>query len=98
MLTVTENAKQLLKETLQAHTDDAETGLRLVLEPPGRLGLVLGRRGVGDQIVEHEGAKVLLVAPELVTLLDEVTIDTQDTPEGKKLVVSKGEEGKASSS
>ena len=35
MLTITENAKQLLKGTLTAHSDDPEVGLRLSLKPPG---------------------------------------------------------------
>lgn len=89
MLTVTESARQHLKNMLLAHSDDPEIGLRLTVEPPRQFGLVLDREGVGDQVVEHEGAKVLLVASELVTLLSEVTIDAQDTPEGTKLVISK---------
>lgn len=89
MLTVTENAKQLLKETLLAHTDDPESGLRLTLDPPGRLGLVLSTEGYGDQVVEHEGAKVLLVAPELAPVVDGITLDVQDTADGPKLVITK---------
>jgi Fe-S cluster assembly iron-binding protein IscA len=89
MLTVTEDAKQYLKDTLLAHTDDTEMGLRLVLESAGRLGLVLDREGVGDQIVEHEGAKVLLVEPELAPVVDGITLDVQDTANGTKLVVTK---------
>lgn len=88
MLTVTDSAKQLLKETLSAHTDDPEIGLRLELKPPGQLGIVLDREAEGDQVVEHEGAKVLLVGHELTSLLHEVTIDVQATPDGPKLVVS----------
>ena len=55
----------------------------------GQLGLVLGKEGYGDQVVEHEGAKVLLVAPELAPVVDGVTLEVQDTPDGPKLVVSK---------
>ena len=66
-----------------------EIGLRLTLEPPRQFGLALDREGVGDLITEHEGAKVLLVAPEVVAQLDEITIDIKDTPEGPKLVISK---------
>lgn len=89
MLTVTESAKQLLKETLLAHTDDPEIGLRLSLKAPGQLGIVLDREAEGDQVVEHEGAKVLLVASGLVPVVDGVTLDVQDTPDGPKLAVSK---------
>ena len=89
MLTVTESAKQLLKKTLLAHTDDPEISLRLSLKAPGQLGIVLDREAEGDQVVEHEGAKVLLVASELAPTVDGVTLDVQDTPDGPKLAVSK---------
>jgi len=89
MLTVTENAKQHLKNMLLAHSDDPEMGVRLMLEPQGRLALVLGEEELGDQVVEHEGAKALLVAPELAPVVEGITLDVQDTPEGPKLVMSK---------
>ena len=89
MLTVTESAKEQLKETLLANTDDPEIGLRLTLEPGGQFGLVLGREQEGDQVVEHEGAKVLLVATELAPAVDGITLDVQETADGPKLVVSK---------
>ena len=87
MLTVTENAKQHLKNMLLAHTDDPEIGLRLTVESPQQFGLVIDSEGIGDQVVKHEGLKVLLVKPELVTLLDKATIDTKETPEGPNLVI-----------
>lgn len=89
MLTVTESAKQLLKETLLAHSDDPEAGLRLSITPPGQFGIVLDSEAEGDQVVEHEGAKVLLVAPELAPVVEGITLDVQDTADGPKLVVSK---------
>ena len=89
MLTVTEGAKQLLKETLLDLSDDPEAGLRLSMKPPGQLGIVLDEEAEGDQVVEHEGSKVLLVAYELAPVVDGVTLDVQDTPEGPKLVVVK---------
>jgi Fe-S cluster assembly iron-binding protein IscA len=87
MLTVTESAKQLLKETLLAHSDDPEAVPRLSMMPPGQLGIMLDSETEGDQVVEHEGVKVLLVASELAPVVDRVTLDVQDTPEGSKLVV-----------
>lgn len=89
MMTVTESAKLELKRMLLDHVDDPEIGLRLTLEPPRQFGLTLDREGVGDLVTEYEGAKVLLVAPELAAQLDEITIDTKDTPDGPKLVISK---------
>ena len=89
MLTVTEGAKQLLKGILTTHSDDPEVGIRLSLKPPGQLGIVLDREAEGDQVVEYEGAKALLVAPELAPVVEGITLDVQDTPDGPKLVMSK---------
>lgn len=90
MLTVTEAAKDKLMETLLASTDDQEIGLRLSMKPPGQLGLVLDRESPADNVIEHEGLKLLLVEPELVELLQEATLDVQDTPGGPKLTISQG--------
>ena len=88
MLTVTESAKQHLKETLLAYSDYPEAGLRLSLKPPGQLGIVLDREAEGDQVVEHEGAKVLLVPSDLAPVVDGKTLDVEDTAEGPRLVIS----------
>lgn len=88
MLIVTEDAMRYLKELLLAHTNDPEAGVRLTGRS-GQLGVVLGKAAEGDQVVEHDGFKVLLVGRELSGTLDGVTLDVQDTPDGKRLVVSK---------
>ena len=90
MLTVTDNAKQLLKELLLAQAEDPDFGLRLVVEPSGKIGLVLDREAPGDYlVVEHEESKVLLVGHEVAGLLAGITLDTHDTPDGIRLVISK---------
>jgi Fe-S cluster assembly iron-binding protein IscA len=89
MLTVTEGAKQLLKETLRGHSEDPETGIRLSVKEGGQFGIVLDTESEGDQVVEHDGDKVLLVAPGLSTVLEGKTLDVQDTEEGPKLYLSK---------
>ena len=91
MLTVTEAAKQLLKETLLANTDDQEAGLRLTMKSPGQLGLVLDRQSPGDSVIEYEGSKVLLLEHEIAELLKEVTLDVQDTPDGPQLAIFQGQ-------
>jgi Fe-S cluster assembly iron-binding protein IscA len=88
MLTVTEGAKQLLKETLREHSDDPETGIRLSVNEGGQFGIALDTESEGDQVVEHDGDKVLLVAPELSTVLEGKTLDVRDTEEGKELFLS----------
>ena len=42
----------------------------------------------GNQVVEHEGSKVLLVGQELTEVLERVTIDCQETDERARLVIS----------
>jgi Fe-S cluster assembly iron-binding protein IscA len=87
VLTVTNEAKQLLLEALLANTDDPEIGLRLALGPGGQLALVLDKEAEGDQVVEHKGSKVLLVGAELAFVVDGVTIDVRDTEDGPRLIV-----------
>lgn len=69
MLVVTERAKQELKSILSANVDNPEAALRLTTRGPGQLGLGIDMEAPGDQIVEHEGSKVLLVGPELAASL-----------------------------
>ena len=89
MLTVTESAKQQLRELLLSHSDDPEVGVRLTMGGPGQIGLTLDREKLDDHVVEYEGSKVLLFGPEVVNLVAEATLDTHDTPEGVRLVISK---------
>lgn len=93
MITVTDSAKKLLKKVLLTHTDDPSIVLRLSLKAPEQFGFVLDNEAEGDQVVEYKGSKVLLVDPDLAPVVDEATLDVQDTPEGPKLVVSKQKKG-----
>ena len=91
MLTVTEVAKQHLKETLLAFTDNREMGLRFIVTESGSFGLALDKEREGDQIVEHEGLKVLLIGLETVATVEGTTIDVRDADEGLQLVISRGQ-------
>jgi len=87
MLTVTEGAKELLKDILAPHTDDPDFGVRLTLKPQRQFGLVTGRKSPRDHVVEHEGSIVLLVGQELSDDVDGLTLDTEQTPDGTRLVI-----------
>jgi Fe-S cluster assembly iron-binding protein IscA len=93
MLTVTNSAKQELKRRLQDSTNDPEASLRLELEPPNQFGLVPGKEAEGDQVIEYEETKVLLVASELAPVVDGTILDVQDTSGGPQLVVTKEKQG-----
>lgn len=90
MVTVTEDAKEELRRALSsANITDPELGLRLVRGPTGRIEVVLDREKQGDQVVEHEGSKVLLIDEEMAIALQSLTIACEDSPEGRCLVVVK---------
>jgi Fe-S cluster assembly iron-binding protein IscA len=87
MLTVTEAAKEKLKETLMANTNDQDSSLRLTMKPPGQLGLVVDKVSPADSVVEHEGTKVLVISNEIAELLQGAKLDVENTPDGKTLKI-----------
>lgn len=89
MVTVTDRAKHELKTVLSEHTQDDDQGLRLVVTPTGQLGLGLDVARDGDQVVECEGAKVLLVGEEISPALDGATVDVEETLTGPRLTIGK---------
>ncbi|HEY82972.1 MAG TPA: hypothetical protein G4O01_06770 [Dehalococcoidia bacterium] len=91
MVGVTERARQELKRILLENVDNPQAGLRLIADESGRLGLGMDVEMPGDQVVEYEGSKVLLVETELAARLEGVSIDVDDTPDGPKLVLVKNE-------
>ena len=88
MIGVTERAKEILKAILSDHVDNSQASLRLIPDSEGQLGLGIDIEQPEDQVVEHEGSKVLVVEKGLADTLKGVTIDAEDTPEGPELVIS----------
>jgi Fe-S cluster assembly iron-binding protein IscA len=93
MLTVTEAAKDYLKEKLETNTKNPKACTRLIPVPPEnkQLSLVLdeGGENKGDQVIEHDGVTVMAVAPELEPMLNGITLDVKDTDKGQQLVITK---------
>lgn len=91
MVTVRAQAAEELKAAIQSETTDPEVGIRLVPSPtmPNRLEMVLDKVREGDQVVESEGVKVLIISPELAPALEGMVIDYQQTPLGGMLTISK---------
>ena len=89
MLTVTDNARELLKEILSANSDDPAMGLRLIVDEEKQVKMALGEEEEGDQVIEHDGSKVLMVPSELISVFDGITLDVEQTDDGPKLVVQK---------
>ena len=88
MISVTRNARQRLKAMLSAKVDLPQAGLRLTTTKSGDYGLHVDTEEPGDQVVKHQGSKVLLVETELATSLDGVTLYIEYTPEGPQLAMS----------
>lgn len=72
---------------LTAKVDNPHAGLRLAISSPGHFALTIDVENPGDQVVEYEGSKVLLVEQGLAASLEEVTLDVEGTPEGPKLAI-----------
>lgn len=87
MITVTEGAKEVLKAILIARRADPEKGLRLLPRSDGRFVLTLDTELSGDQVVEYEGFKVLLIGIEYLTMLDGKTVDVRPSEDGIGLAV-----------
>ena len=87
MITVTEEAKVLLKNILLTKVDNYFACLRLTSPEKGQLGLGVDIERPGDEAVEYEGGKLLLVERELSARLSKVILDTEKTPEGPELVI-----------
>ena len=87
MITVTEHAKEELEAILLSHEAEPDEGLRLLPSPDGRFALMLDTELSGDQVVEYEGSKVLLIGLEYLKILDGKTVDCRDTEDGTVLFV-----------
>lgn len=86
MLNVTEKAAGALLESLEASRSEESQLLRLTRMAEG-LGLALDEERAGDQVVEHQDRKVLVIEQDISQSLDGATLDAVDTPEGTRLVL-----------
>lgn len=104
MINVTTEAKELLHDMLnqaeEQSGEHADLGIRLAptavtgeaeQASEGQevgLGLVLDHAQEGDQVVEHNGRTVLMVDQSIGDLLDGVTLDVVETPDGRRLTIN----------
>lgn len=85
MIEITDAAKTELKRILSENTQDPAMVLRLTATPDGSLGLMLDNAAEGDNVIEHEGIKVLVIEEELAGMMSGVNMDVEDTEEGSML-------------
>ncbi|MGQ9572276.1 MAG: hypothetical protein ACUVV3_03695 [Dehalococcoidia bacterium] len=89
MVTVTDQAAQMLRATLEQARSEPGQALRLMLRPEGGFGLGLDQAREGDEVITANGEKVLVVAPAIAEALGEATIATHETEEGHRLIISR---------
>jgi len=87
VVTVTENAKRVLKAILIARRPGLDEGLRLLPDPTGNFVVILDTELSGDLVIDYEGYKVLLIGIEYLRILDGETVDCRDTEDGAILFV-----------
>jgi hypothetical protein len=86
LITVTKQAKQVLKALLIASEPDQDEGLRLMPTDEG-LVLALDTKLFGDLVIEYEGHQILLIGMEYIRVFDGKTIDCHLTENGTALTM-----------
>jgi len=87
MIGVTDRAKQELLKILFDKVDMPQARLRLTSGDEGQLGLGIDIEMPGDEILEYEGSKLLVVERDLAASLNGIVLDVDDTPVGPQLVI-----------
>lgn len=91
MVHVTERAKEDIRRALTAEgVNDPEIGLRISRLESGDYTLTPDSEKEGDLVVEHEGAKVMLLDKGVSEALDGMTIDRDESVETPRLVILEG--------
>lgn len=87
MIGVTERAKEELKTVLNKSVDHPDACLRLRVKEDGELGLGIDIKMEGDQVVEHEGAPLLVAEQDLAESLGHMAIDVDESGEKLQLII-----------
>lgn len=87
MISVTHEARQVLKQKHAETVQAGGVGLRLAATPAGQVGLTPAPAQAGDQMVEHDGEVVLAIDREVAQRLDGMMIDCKHTEEGTQLTI-----------
>lgn len=87
MLSVTEQAAEVLTKTLESNEIPDGQGLRLARNDAGEFGLAVDERREGDQIVSSGEREVLFVESEVADALDGAILDVAEAPDGARLAL-----------
>jgi Fe-S cluster assembly iron-binding protein IscA len=90
MIGITERAKDVLLDLRESIAiADPDAALRLAANDTGQLEIGVDVERDGDEVVEHEGATLLLIADAVSHRLAGSTIDCTETPAGFQLTVNR---------
>ena len=87
MIGITERAKRELRKLLLNKSDMPQARLRLISSGQGELGIGLDIEYPGDEIIEYQGSRLLVIEQALASSLGRITLDVDDTPQGPQLVI-----------
>lgn len=87
MINVTDRARERLKEVRDSQVERVDATLRLGPTRQGELGVFPDTAKLGDQVVERDGAPVLLIAPDLALKLAGATIDYEQQGESARFTL-----------
>ncbi len=87
MVQLTEQAAQELKK-MRDEVQEQHPGSvpRLFQSGEKEFNLTIGLPVEGDQELYYADEKVLIIAPETSRIMTDVTLDYQDTPQGRRFV------------
>jgi len=91
MLTVTDSAKDKLRDDLQKQKEDEETLVRIARSSsdPQQVGLFLDKEKEGDQVIaDNEGERLLLIDQDMAHSLTGVTLDYVNTGQGMSFTLT----------
>jgi Fe-S cluster assembly iron-binding protein IscA len=89
MVMITNKAREELKNLLLLHTEDMETGIRLVCGSLGQFGLKLSKPEDGDDVVQDQGLRILMVGSNFKDVLNAVTLDVEYSNGKREFVMAK---------
>ena len=89
MLNVTDTAKKELISLLLRHMVSKEACIRIAVGTLGRFGLILSKPKTGDEIVQDQGERVLLVGNEFKDILNGAKFDVEYNGNGREFVMKK---------
>lgn len=87
MIAVTEKAKDKMKNILDSTVNNPLIGLRLEIDDSDEYVLDTDIEKPGDEVVKHEGSKILFIGKDKAGSFDGYTIDFEKK---KKFVISRG--------